>query len=505
MQKTIVEILQNTVDQYPDKIAIIHKNECITFRQLNLLVRQYASHLVNKGVKKGDPVLIFVPMSIALYQSVMAVNYIGAQAVLLDEWVNLDRMEVCCRIVPCKAIITIPKARILYPFSKELRNIPIKLTPAFPANITPQDRPAHITRTDTSLITFTTGTTGIPKAAKRTYGFLSEQLRVLIGEMKPHVDDICLVTLPVFTFMNLAVGLTTCISEFNAKKPENLNPKSLLNQLRKYNVTHIVSSPHFILKIADHVLGRSLKVPFLKSIYTGGSPVFPSDASRLQSAFPDAKTIILYGSTEAEPISSINANELRHKLMENDRGLDVGKIVEDAHVKIIRIIDKDIVLKEGQSLKDYEINDGEIGEIIVTGKHVLKEYYNTALFQRNKIIEHGEIWHRTGDAGFIGKDHNLYLAGRAATMLRKAFRQYPPFVVEAYFRSMRGILAGTLIEKDNEVIAVIELEKNGNRKSALEQITRSPFKFDRHKILKSMPRDPRHYGKIDYDALLTLC
>ena len=44
------------------------------------------------------------------------------------------------------------------------------------------------------------------------------------------------------------------------------------------------------------------------------------------------------------------------------------------------------------------------------GIHVLQEYFNTPeLFAANKIVENGEIWHRTGDTGRLDENGDLYI------------------------------------------------------------------------------------------------
>ena len=101
----------------------------------------------------------------------------------------------------------------------------------------------------------------------------------------------------------------------------------------------------------------------------GGAPVFPKNARLLQENFNDCDIEIVYGSTEAEPIASISAKELLQCEGNVKDGLYVGKPIEDINVKIIKPSDEPI--------EDFEstwLSTGEIGEICVEGKHVLKEY-----------------------------------------------------------------------------------------------------------------------------------
>ena len=64
MTNNIVEILFENAGKYPNKLAIIHKKEKITYGKLAQNVKDYAQYLLSKGIDKKDNVLIFVPMTI---------------------------------------------------------------------------------------------------------------------------------------------------------------------------------------------------------------------------------------------------------------------------------------------------------------------------------------------------------------------------------------------------------------------------------------------------------
>ena len=70
----------------------IHKNKAISFSEFEKQIKDTSNYFLNKGISKGDRVLIFVPMSIDLYRIVLALFNIGATAVFLDELVSKKRM-----------------------------------------------------------------------------------------------------------------------------------------------------------------------------------------------------------------------------------------------------------------------------------------------------------------------------------------------------------------------------------------------------------------------------
>ena len=496
MINNIVEILFENAEKFPTKDAIIHKNQKISYGELATDVKNYAAYFVENGLKKGDNVLIFVPMSIELYKVLSAIFYIGATAVFVDAWTNKDRLSQALTIVPCQGFIGCAKAFVLKLMSKKVKDVPLNFMTGL-NKFKPKSKDIKIepaTADSTALITFTTGSTGLPKAAKRTHEFLLEQHYILKEHLKPEFNDIDLTSLPIFVLHNLACGTTSVIPDFNPQKPADIIPKKILRDIKKYNINTTVGSPRFYEKLAEenHVGG-------LTRIFTGGAPVFPKLAKFLQEQYTDSNVEIIYGSTEAEPIASISAKELLAYKGDLKAGLLVGKPIEDINIKIIKSSD-DVVT-------DFEsmwLSQGEIGEICVEGKHVLKEYYNSDIAQQFAKVHHnGKIWHRTGDAGYIGEDGNLFLMGRVKNRFEHNGKEIYVFPIENALLEIEGIEIGTILKIKDEVILVVELKpvSQVDENSIIEKL--SDFEYDKVEFIK-IPRDPRHNSKIDYDKLKTL-
>ena len=492
MTNNIVEILFENAEKHPEKLAIIHKKEKITYGKLAQDVKDYAQYFLLKGIKKGDNVLIFVPMTIELYKILSAIFYIGATAVFVDAWADKNRLDQALTIVPCKAFIACPKAFILKLMSKKVREIGINIMSGKIRKTKTDIEIEPATPDTTALITFTTGSTGLPKAAKRTHEFLLEQHYVLKKHLQPQKNDVDLASLPVFVLHNLACGTTSVIPDFNPQKPADINPIKILNDIKNNGVTTSVGSPRFYEKLAEFG-----EIKSLKRIFTGGAPVFPKSAKLLQEKFVDCDVEIVYGSTEAEPIASISTRELLEFKGDVKDGLYVGKPIDDINIKIIKPSD-DVV-------EDFEsmcLETGEIGEICVEGKHVLKEYYNSEKAQKfAKIHYNGQIWHRTGDAGYLDNEGRLFLMGRVKNRFGHNGKEVYVFPIENALLEIDGIEIGTILKINGKIIIVAET-KIPQGKLEQELRTRN-FTFDKL-IITKIPRDPRHNSKIDYDKLKKL-
>lgn len=480
----VVEQFLNAAEKYPNNTAIIDSSGSISFAQLREEVIHTASYFRSKGIQKGDRILVFVPMSIDLYRTVLAIFYCGATAVFLDEWVSKKRMEICCQIADCKGFVSGRKIRFLSVLSREIRQIPIKLKLSLPS--AHRSEMEDMSSDDSALITFTTGSTGTPKAANRTHGFLLEQFNVLVDVIQPKPIDVDMPMLPIVLFMNLGVGSTSFIPKFKMNKIDQIDFRKMHQKMLQLNVNRISSSPIFIQKLAE-VQEKN----YVEKIFTGGAPIFPTQAEVFQKVFSNASINIVYGTTEVEPISLVSSEEL---ISSSDikSGLLVGETYYKSKVKILSLEDE--VLHKVQ-LKEFEshiVEDGKIGEIIVAGSHVLKQYYNNEkAFQENKIIVDGEIWHRTGDSGYL-QNGQLFLTGRCKQLIYKNGRIISPFIVENQLLQKETISMGTILEIDDKLTLILESK---NRNHSFENI-----EYDRIVYMK-IPRDPRHQSKIDYEKL----
>jgi acyl-CoA synthetase (AMP-forming)/AMP-acid ligase II len=239
----------------------------------------------------------------------------------------------------------------------------------------------------------------------------------------------------------------------------------------------------------------------LKKIFTGGAPVFPTEAACYQKAFPNSDITVVYGSTEAEPIAAISVEDLLQKSdIQSLGGLCVGE--PDAHIKciILRIQDKPV---HGDDIVNLILPTGGIGEICVAGDHVLKAYYNNEeAFLRNKIVDQtGTIWHRTGDAGFLGEDGCLNLTGRCNQMIFRNGQWISPFLWEALLADSGLVRCGTVIQNGRELVVVAQPLPNRIKPKIATLQAYLPQNIDRLVLIPKMPMDPRHHSKIDYEAV----
>ena len=206
-----------------------------SYHRLDSTGARIASVLREHGLRSGDAVLILVPMSPGLYATLAAVWRSGAVAMFVDPSAGREHVERCCRLIEPKAFVGTARANGLRLVSGPLRRIPghYVVSGMFPgatdlirrARTAPElaDR-ANVESETPALITFTSGSTGQPKAAVRTHGFLLAQHAVLARHLHLEPGQIDLATLPVFAIANLASGVTSVIPDADLAGPASFTP-----------------------------------------------------------------------------------------------------------------------------------------------------------------------------------------------------------------------------------------------------------------------------------------
>ncbi len=498
--ENIISLFIRQAEQNPNAIAIIENGKAVSFAELLEEVQKTASYFISKGITTNDRVLVFVPVSLDLYRTVLALFYIGASAVFIDEWVSFKRLSLCCKIAECKAFIAPFKLKVLSYLSADLRKIDIRLS--LSGRGSGKNIPLFAPQIDsTALITFTTGSTGTPKAANRTHQFLQYQFDALKPLLNAHTSETDLTMLPIVLLLNLGLGKTSVIPQFNARKPKKFKPEVLVSQIKTNKVEVLTSSPFYLISLAAYLLKNDIRLTSIQKIFTGGAPVFPYEAQMITKAFPDVQVTIVFGSTEAEPISHIDVQRLSNTDQRLLKGLPVGTIDNHTQLLILPINENAIEINSESELKSLQLAKGRIGEICVTGNHVLRSYIkNPEAIRMNKIITGQNTWHRTGDAGFVDDDEQLYLLGRCKQIIHTSNRSYYPFLVEDFCRKQQGVILGTLVSKKGAPVFVLEINKHFQKELFITNAKANNLDFD-IQIVKSIPRDPRHFSKIDYAKL----
>jgi acyl-CoA synthetase (AMP-forming)/AMP-acid ligase II len=512
----IAEVLRTRAEERGDAPALIEthhgKDRIITFRELQAAACGIGEQLRQWGIDSGDSVLILHPASAELYAFLIAVFQIGATGMFLDPSAGRDHVERCLRIHSPKAFFGSRKAQVLRLWIPALRRVEISLcSRPFPGacRCTLQTKGPERFRiatreaSDAALITFTSGSTGEPKAALRTHGFLLAQHRVLQTSLqhRPGVYD--LTTLPVFVLGNLASGVASVLPDADMRRPGHIQPYKVLKQLQRLPIETMAASPAFVSRLVEGCRGSHIRLDCMQRVYMGGAPVFPEDLRLAREIFPNAEITAVYGSTEAEPMAEIALSAIGERdftAMQQGRGLLAGRPVPSLSLRVIRNQwGTPIEPMSAGVFGDLCLGAGAVGEIVVSGEHVLSSYLNGTGVAETKFRVAGMVWHRTGDLGRMDEKGRLWLLGRASAAILDERGVLYPFAVECAARQVAGVRRAAILAIEGRRILAIEADGAAAMDAARQAFPRA--QIDEVRRLHSIPMDKRHNAKVEYATL----
>ena len=444
----------------------------LTFAELDAEVDAWCAHLTGRGVRPGDRTLVMVRQGLPLIAAAFALFKLGAVPVVIDPGMGLRNFLACVARSRPRVLLGIPFARVVSRvFRPSFRSVEVRV-PVSGSMVARQavvesqisNLKSHITPSAPdalAAILFTSGSTGAPKGVCYDHGMFAAQVRLVRETYAIEPGEIDLPLLPLFALFGPALGLTTIVPELDPSRPAAVDPAKIVSAVRQEGITNSFGSPTLWRKVADYCLAHDLTLPSLRRVLCAGAPVPGSlwtDAPRILTG---GKLHSPYGATEVLPVSSVAADEID---VASVRGACVGRPMPENRVKIIAIADGPLAtLAEA-----HELLTGAIGEIIVTGPTVTREYDQLPEATRQAKIQilnfksqgnpqspdflgtwdlepgtsvpaggavyhpgtwnlgfgtsatPGAVWHRMGDTGYLAADGRLWFCGRVAERLETA-------------------------------------------------------------------------------------
>ena len=236
------------------------------------------------GVGAGDRVLLAMSLGIPLYISLVALWRLGAVVVFPEPALGLSGLRHAVAATKPKAILASGWFRALRYALPDLWAIPLMISPDDGAG--GADTVESVAADHPAMISFTSGSTGVPKTIVRSHGFLSHQNACVADLLKPtREDETDLVAFPVFVLANLSLGVTSVLPNWNLRHHDAAEPRRLVEHMVKHGVNRALVPPSICEKLANGPAAD------LDAIFTGGGPVFPDLLERMSSKAPRADIV----------------------------------------------------------------------------------------------------------------------------------------------------------------------------------------------------------------------
>lgn len=488
---SMVSLLKETAEKYPDYYALEFNNKKITFSQMIEQIEIVAQSLLTSGVKKGDFVSVVAPNTPQALISVYAVNRIGAIANMIHPLLSANEIKRFIEHVDSKAVITFD---MLYPKLAEIKwetsakpvivlariadALPFYIKPLYMAtnkvklNINPEHNviywndflrkgkqrkeklPADDGKgDDIAAILYSGGTTGIPKGVmihNRAFNCMAIQAEeIKRDDSKDIAGKKALAVMPVFHGFGLAMCMHVMlyfgmqvflVPKFDFKLCSNL--------IFKKKINHVYAVPALFEALSRTEEIEKQDLSFLEMVAFSGDKCSEKLLSRmnnyLRNGGSSEQMTEAYGLTECLSAACISPF-FAHK-----KG-STGLPLPGNEIKIFRIGTHE------------EVPFGEDGEICITGPTQMKGYYKNEAETNIALQVHpdGKKWLHTGDIGYMDEDGYLYYRQRHCKMIISAGYNIYPTQIEEVINDCRGVQLSCVIGIEDRtlgqrIVAVVQ-------------------------------------------------
>ena len=525
--ENIAHTLEQLAQEQADAVIVPRSGSVskVTFQQLNQDANRLADGLRRLGVTKSDRVLMMVPSGIDFIALTFALFKLGAVPVLIDPGLGRRNVLNCIATAQPEGMIAVPLAHAARKlFSKAFRGIKWNVTVGrrwFWGGATLSQirgkgdvnfKSLQVDPDDPAAILFTSGSTGPSKGVLYSHRMFYQQVELLRRMFHIEQGEMDLPTFPLFALFGVALGMTCVIPDMDPTRPAEVNPEKIIGHIKEYSITNSFGSPALWNTVSNYCLEKNVQLPTLKRILMAGAPVPGNLLERFDSILsPDVLIHTPYGATEALPVASITHREILNETWQQTRegkGTCVGKAVDGLRIKIIKIADEAIEEWDDSLV----LPQGTIGEVVVQGPWVTRQYFNLDNATRLSNIQDGEkYWHRMGDVGYLDENNRLWFCGRKSHRVQTAEGTLFTIPCEAIFNTHKKVKRSALVGvgPPGKQIPVIVIEAEGSiNKEALSKellalgashtITQPIRRILFH---PSFPVDIRHNAKINREQL----
>ncbi len=489
----------------------------VTFGELGARIGAVQGALAREGFRRGDRVVVMFGVGLDLYALVLGLLASGMAAVLIDTGMGPKKVLAAMKTSGAKGIVSVHallRHRWWVPTLWGLKKYSVDSSGLFlrravrllaPGPGDSRRDSADVDGDDHALITFTSGSTGRPKGADRTHTLLTEQHLALAEHFPADPDEIDMPCFPVVTLHNLCCGIPTVLPPVDFRAVSEAPARAVWSWATEHGVTRMSGAPAYVERLLDALEDGTAAAPeTLRAVGVGGARVSRELCARVGMMLPRVRGMVLYGSTEAEPIASVDFDDVLGAVGE---GVLVGTPADAAEVALVDLPEPAPVDLGDDSIAPYVVGDRDPGELIVRGKHVNRGYLDDVEATRaNKLFEpDGTVWHRTGDVARWDRHGRLWLTGRVKDLVRAGDTVLHPYPLEEALDRLPSVGRACLLQLDAAPTVVVQpangTDPNVARDAAREFVRKRELDGVVVWTVDAIPMDSRHNSKIDRVAL----
>jgi fatty-acyl-CoA synthase len=494
---TPLRFLERSAEVHPDKVAIVHGDRRMTYRDFAREATRLARALHASGIEAGDRVAFLCPNTPELLIAHFAVPLAGAVLVAVNTRLATEELRYICDHSGAKLLVVDSELRsVATPLQDELETVREIVTINDPmAEVADAAAPGPSyadllergsdeplgwvveDELDPITINYTSGTTGKPKGVVYTHrgAYLNSLGEILHSEHSP--DSVYLWTLPMFhcngwcTAWALTAigGRHVCLRAVRGDRIWQL--------LEQEQVTHLNGAPTVLTTLAGaeeaHPLEQTLVVT------TAGAPPSPTTIAQCEAL--NARVLHVYGLTETYgPYSVCQWQEGWADLEVEERATLLSRQgVGMIHAERLRVVDTE--------MNDVPADGETMGEIVMRGNDVMQGYFRD---EEATAEAFRGGWFHSGDLGVMQPDGYVQLRDRAKDVVVSGGENISTVEIEQALLSHGAVADAAVIgvpdEKWGERPKAFVVLKAGQQAGEQELIDHVKSRIARYKAPKAV-------------------
>jgi len=460
--RTLGDIPKRYAQLTPRREALVFEHTRLTWKAFNDRINRLANWLWAQGCRPGETISALAQNCNQYYELYYAAFKLG----LLNAPINY-------RLGPAEMLylINFSESRILFVGAEYFEYVEknrdqmefVKTVVSFDgpqagmedyeailAQSSPREPGREVDEEEVAVISYTGGTTGLPKGAMLTHrNFLTVMRTILIyGDMNR--NDITLQILPPF---HLTIWQTLIAHYIGAKSVLNkkLDLHHVMGLFQKEKITHINLVPVILNWIVSDPDFDQFDFSSLRYITYGGSPipmpVLEKCLTRLTPRFSQG-----FGLTESTLLATVLGAE-SHVLSDDPVAKKrLQSVGQEALHNQVKVVDE----------QGRELPAGEVGEIIIHGPNVMKGYWKDPAQTADRIRSG---WLYSNDLGYFDEDRFLYIVDRKQFMIITGGENVYPKEVEDILYRHPGVKEAVVVSapdpKWGETVAAVIVLQEG--------------------------------------------
>ena len=407
--------LEEAADRFGDRDFVRAGGERWSFADLDGLSNAFARHLTSRGVGIGARVAVMTTNRMEFVVAVHAISKLGAAALLLSPaWKSLEVEHAIALTGPVHAVADGPAVELL---GQRLDVTSLDDASALEAAFG-HDRARvtvdGVTDTHESVLVFSSGTTGLPKAVRHTHGSMAHATAHWCNALELGPDDRFQIATPPSHILGLLNLLAAASAGATVRLHARFDLDELLRRIESDRMTLEMAVAPIALAMANHPSIEQYDLSSLRYIMWGATPV-SENVAEVVTQRTGARWLPAYGASEL-PVLACNPVHEPDRWRLDSAGLPPSGVQ-------LRVADLDT---------GRIVPPGEIGEIQARSPSVMAGYLPEDA-NADAFADGG--WYRTGDVGWLEADGWVHLTDRSKEMIKVSGFQVAPAEVE-------GVLLG---------------------------------------------------------------